>query len=133
VFQVRFHGRGGCGWVQLYVEPNQEALDVHVQAFRLAERVSLPVMDGFILTHAVERVDVRSQAQVDAFLPPFVPRHALDPDAPLTIGAMVGPEDRIEDAETVVVAYAYAFDLDYCKGCMQECPCGAIEMCPEPI
>src|ERR671928_1991213 len=45
------------GWIQLYVESNQEAVDVHVQAFRLAEALSLPVMvcmDGFILTHAVE-------------------------------------------------------------------------------
>jgi pyruvate ferredoxin oxidoreductase alpha subunit len=84
-----------CGWIQLYVESNQEAVDVHMQAFKLAERLSLPVMvcmDGFILTHAVERVDMPSQEQVDAFLPPFVPRQALDPDAPLTIGAMVGPE-----------------------------------------
>jgi pyruvate ferredoxin oxidoreductase alpha subunit len=83
------------GWVQLYVESNQEALDVHIQAFKLAERLALPVMvcmDGFILTHAFERVDMPSQAQVDAFLPSFVPRQQLDPDAPLTIGAMVGPE-----------------------------------------
>jgi pyruvate ferredoxin oxidoreductase alpha subunit len=49
-------------------------------------------MDGFILTHAVERVDVPAQGDVDAFLPPFAPRQVLDPDAPLTIGAMVGPE-----------------------------------------
>jgi pyruvate ferredoxin oxidoreductase alpha subunit len=83
------------GWVQLYVESNQEALDVHIQAFRLAERLSLPVMvcmDGFILTHAFERVDMPAQAQVDGFLPPFAPRQVLDPDAPLSIGAMVGPE-----------------------------------------
>ena len=83
------------GWVQLYVESNQEALDVHIQAFRLAEQLSLPVMvcmDGFILTHAFERVDVPTQEQVDAFLPPFAPRQMLDPDAPLSIGAMVGPE-----------------------------------------
>jgi pyruvate ferredoxin oxidoreductase alpha subunit len=83
------------GWVQLYVESNQEALDVHIQAFKLAERLALPVMvcmDGFILTHAFERVDMPEQAQVDAFLPPFAPRQVLDPDAPLTIGAMVGPE-----------------------------------------
>ena len=83
------------GWVQLYVESNQEALDVHIQGFALAERLSLPVMvcmDGFILTHAFERVDVPTQEQVDAFLPPFAPRQVLDPDAPVTIGAMVGPE-----------------------------------------
>ena len=49
-------------------------------------------MDGFILTHAFERVDIPTQEQVDAFLPPFVPRQVLDPDDPMTIGAMVGPE-----------------------------------------
>src|SRR4051794_12216801 len=87
------------GWIQLYVESNQEAVDVHLQAFRLAESLSLPVMvcmDGFILTHAVERVELPTQEQVDAFLPPFVPRQVLDPDAPITIGAMVGPEAFME-------------------------------------
>jgi pyruvate ferredoxin oxidoreductase alpha subunit len=83
------------GWVQLYVESNQEALDVHIQAFKLAERLSLPVMvcmDGFILTHAYEQVDLPTQAQVDAFLPPYEPRQVLDPSEPVSIGAMVGPE-----------------------------------------
>jgi len=83
------------GWIQLYAETNQEAADLHVQAFRLAEELSLPVMvcmDGFILTHAVEEVELPTQAQVDAFLPPFEPGQVLDPDEPMTIGAMVGPE-----------------------------------------
>jgi pyruvate ferredoxin oxidoreductase alpha subunit len=83
------------GWIQLYAESNQEALDLHIQAFRLAEELSLPVMvcmDGFVLTHAVERVDAPSQAEVDAYLPPFAPRQVLDPEDPVTIGAMVGPE-----------------------------------------
>jgi pyruvate ferredoxin oxidoreductase alpha subunit len=83
------------GWIQLYAESNQEALDLHVQAFKLAEELSLPVMvcmDGFVLTHAFERVDLPDQEQVDAFLPPFAPRQVLDPDDPVTIGAMVGPE-----------------------------------------
>ncbi len=84
-----------CGWIQLYAETNQEAADLHVQAFRIAESLSLPVMvcmDGFILTHAYERIDVPTQEQVDAFLPRFEPRQVLDPDAPVTIGSMVGPE-----------------------------------------
>jgi pyruvate ferredoxin oxidoreductase alpha subunit len=83
------------GWIQLYAEDNQEALDLHIQAFRLAERLSLPVMvcmDGFILTHAFERVDMPTQEQVDDFLPPFEPRMTLDPSDPMTIGAMVGPD-----------------------------------------
>jgi pyruvate ferredoxin oxidoreductase alpha subunit len=87
------------GWIQLYAETNQEAADLHVQAFRLAEELSLPVMvcmDGFILTHAVEEVELPAQEQVDAFLPPFEPRQVLDPDEPMTIGAMVGPEAFME-------------------------------------
>ena len=84
-----------AGWIQLFVENNQQAIDVHIQAFRLAEQVSLPVMvcmDGFILTHAYTRVDMPEQAEVDRFLPPFEPRQMLDPASPLTISAMVGPE-----------------------------------------
>jgi pyruvate ferredoxin oxidoreductase alpha subunit len=83
------------GWMQLFAETNQEAADLHIQAFRLAEELSLPIMvcmDGFILTHAYERVDLPDQQQVDAFLPPFRPRQVLDPMDPVTIGAMVGPE-----------------------------------------
>ena len=84
-----------AGWLQIFAETNQEALDLHIQAFKLAEELSLPVMvcmDGFILTHAYERVDMPTQQQVDAFLPPYVPRQSLDPDDPVSIGAMVGPE-----------------------------------------
>jgi len=83
------------GWIQIYAETNQEAADLHVQAFKIAEELSLPVMvcmDGFILTHAYERVDVPEQDQVDRFLPPFLPRQVLDPANPVSIGAMVGPE-----------------------------------------
>ena len=88
-----------CGWLQLFAEDNQEALDLHIQAFRLAEELSLPVMvcmDGFILTHAYERVDLPTQAQVDAYLPPYEPRQVLDPADPVSIGAMVGPEAFME-------------------------------------
>jgi len=53
-------------------------------------------MDGFILTHAYERVDMPTQAQVDAFLPPYEPRQVLDPADPVSIGAMVGPEAFME-------------------------------------
>jgi pyruvate ferredoxin oxidoreductase alpha subunit len=84
-----------AGWIQLYAETNQEALDLHIQAFRLAEELSCPVMvcmDGFILTHAYERVDMPRQAQVDEFLPPYVPRQVLDPSDPVSMGALVGPE-----------------------------------------
>jgi pyruvate ferredoxin oxidoreductase alpha subunit len=88
-----------CGWIQLFAAHNQEALDLHIQAFKLAEELSMPVMvcmDGFILTHAYERVDMPSQADVDAFLPPYEPRQILDPADPVSIGAMVGPEAFME-------------------------------------
>ena len=88
-----------CGWIQLFAEDNQEALDLHIQAFRLGEELSLPVMvcmDGFILTHAYERVDMPTQEQVDAYLPRYEPRQVLDPAEPVSIGAMVGPEAFME-------------------------------------
>ena len=84
-----------AGWIQLYAETNQEAADLHIQAFKIAEELSNPVMvcmDGFLLTHASERVDLPKQEQVDAFLPPYEPRQVVDPDDPVSIGAMVGPE-----------------------------------------
>jgi pyruvate ferredoxin oxidoreductase alpha subunit len=87
------------GWLQLYAQTNQDAADLHVVAFRLAEELSTPVMvcmDGFILTHAFEAVDVPSQELVDAYLPPFRPRQVLDPADPVSIGAMVGPEAFME-------------------------------------
>jgi pyruvate ferredoxin oxidoreductase alpha subunit len=87
------------GWIQLFAESNQEAIDLHIQAFRLAEQLSVPVMvcvDGFILTHAYERVDVPEPEQVEQFLPPFEPVQMLDPREPVSIGAMVGPEAFME-------------------------------------
>ena len=56
-----------AGWIQLYAETNQEAADLHIQAFRIAEELSNPVMvcmDGFVLTHASERADIPGQAEV---------------------------------------------------------------------
>ena len=88
-----------AGWIQLFAESNQEAVDLHIQAFRLAEELSVPVMvcvDGFILTHAYERVDMPDQDEVDRYLPPFEPVQMLDPADPVSIGAMVGPEAFME-------------------------------------
>jgi len=83
------------GWLQLFAETNQEAVDLHIQAFRIAEELSMPVMvcvDGFILTHAMERIDIPDQADVDAYLPCYDPVQVLDPASPMSIGAMVGPD-----------------------------------------
>jgi pyruvate ferredoxin oxidoreductase alpha subunit len=103
-----------CGWIQLFAEDNQEALDLHIQAFRLAEELSLPVMvcmDGFILTHAYERVDMPTQEQVDAYLPPYEPRQVLDPADPVSIGAMVGPEAFMEVRYLAHAKQRQALDL----------------------
>jgi pyruvate/2-oxoacid:ferredoxin oxidoreductase alpha subunit len=71
------------GWVQLYVESAQEALDTVLHAFRIAEQVGLPVMlnlDAFYVSHALEPVLVPPQALVDAYLPAYAPEHFLDPE-----------------------------------------------------
>lgn len=84
-----------AGWIQLYCASNQEAVDTHVQAFRLAQETELPVMvciDGFTLTHTMEPIDLPTQGQVDAFLPPFEFTRALDPGSPLTLGTLLSPE-----------------------------------------
>lgn len=69
------------GWIQYYVESAQESLDTVIQAFRIAERVMLPVMvnlDAFYVSHALEPVHIPAQELVDAFLPPYAPPHRLD-------------------------------------------------------
>jgi len=102
------------GWIQLFAETNQEAADLHLQAFRLAEALSMPVMvcmDGFILTHAFEAVEVATQQQVDAFLPAYEPRQVLDPLEPVSIGAMVGPEAFEEVRYLAHVKQLQALDL----------------------
>ncbi len=115
-----------AGWIMLFAEDNQEAIDIHIQAFRLAEQLSCPVMvcvDGFILTHAFERLELPSQQQVDAFLPPFVPAQVLDPAEPVSIGAMVGPDAFSEvrylahykqiEALSVIPALAAEFEVQF--------------------
>jgi pyruvate/2-oxoacid:ferredoxin oxidoreductase alpha subunit len=69
------------GWIQYYTESAQESLDTVIQAFRVAERVLLPVMinhDAFYVSHALEPVRVPAQELVDAYLPPYAPPHRLD-------------------------------------------------------
>jgi pyruvate ferredoxin oxidoreductase alpha subunit len=88
------------GWLQLFAADNQEATDLHIQAFRIAEELAIPVMvcmDGFVLTHAMEVIDLPTQEQVDQFLPSHDSIHAqLDIDEPRTVGTMAGPEYFME-------------------------------------
>ncbi len=84
-----------AGWIQLYCADNQEAVDTTIQAYRIAERTELPVMvcvDGFTLTHTLEPIDIPSQEQVDAFLPPYQFARILDPMKPISMGTLVSPD-----------------------------------------
>jgi pyruvate ferredoxin oxidoreductase alpha subunit len=83
------------GWLQLFAVDNQEAIDLHIIAYKIAEELSLPIMvcmDGFVLTHASDVVEVPTQEQVDAFLPPIVPLEKLDINEPRSMGMMAGPD-----------------------------------------
>ncbi|MBR9970500.1 hypothetical protein [Magnetospirillum sulfuroxidans] len=84
-----------CGWIQLHCADNQEAVDTSIQAFRIAEAAELPVMvcmDGFVLTHTLETLEIPDQDMVDQYLPPFHFGRMLDPRNPLSLGTLVGPE-----------------------------------------
>lgn len=90
------------GWLQLYVESSQEALDTVIMAYKIAENkdVLLPVMvclDGFTLSHVYEPVDIPSQKEVDSFLPSYKAIHAfLDPKKPITQGPIAFPDSFME-------------------------------------
>ena len=90
-----------CGWPQLYCETNQEVIDTTIQAFRIAEDkdVLLPVMvnlDGFVLTHTIEPVEMPDKEQVKRYLPDFKPQVSLNPDDPMTQGAFADPSCYME-------------------------------------
>jgi len=89
------------GWVQLFAINGQEAFDLTLQAFKIAEdpRVLLPVavnLDGFILSHVIEPIELLEQQEVDQFLTPFQPVLRLDPDKPVSLGAFGSPDVFIE-------------------------------------
>jgi pyruvate ferredoxin oxidoreductase alpha subunit len=89
------------GWIQLYAEDNQEAVDFHLWGYRISEdkSIMLPVMvcmDGFILTHGMETVDMPDEEKVDKFLPSYKPLYKLDPAEPLSMGLLADPEHYLE-------------------------------------
>jgi pyruvate ferredoxin oxidoreductase alpha subunit len=90
-----------AGWIQFYAEDNQEAMDLHFIAYKVMEdhRVLLPAFvcfDGFILTHTYEPVDIPTQNEIDAFLPPYIPYQKLDAEKPLSFGMYATPEYYME-------------------------------------
>ncbi|MCK5540580.1 MAG: pyruvate ferredoxin oxidoreductase [Deltaproteobacteria bacterium] len=83
------------GWLQLYCETSQEALDTIIMAYKASEQLMLPIMvmiDGFILSHTMERLLVPDQQEVDDYLPAYRPPYQLDPNKPLTFGAAAQPD-----------------------------------------
>jgi len=85
-----------CGWIQFFAENGQEVYDHVFVSYRLAEdrNVLFPViinMDGFILSHVIEPIELIEQEKIDRFLPPYQPLHRLHPDHPVTMGAFALP------------------------------------------
>jgi len=112
------------GWVQLYVESAQEALDTVIQSFRIAESVRLPVMlslDAFYVSHALEPVRIPDQELVDEYLPPYAPEHRLDPQRAESWGNVVDQATycrhrrSIGDAMDAVTGVAAAADRDWAE------------------
>ena len=85
-----------CGWVQYFVENGQEVYDHVFISYRLGEdrKVLFPViinMDGFVLSHVIEPIELIEQEKIDQFLPPYQPLYRLHPDQPITMGAFALP------------------------------------------
>jgi len=99
-----------CGWIQTFAENGQQAFDLTLCAFRIAEdpEVLFPVMvhlDGFHLSHVVEPLSLLGKSDVDKFLPPYHYPRALDPDTPVTIGALALPNVYSETKMSQDVAF----------------------------
>jgi len=87
------------GWLMWFGEDNQEVCDLHILAYKVAEKLALPVMvnlDGFVLTHVVEPVEIESPAKIKKFLPRYKPQAVLDVKKPLTFGAFATPAHYFE-------------------------------------
>ncbi len=87
------------GWLQFYCEDVQDVIDTILIAYRVAERVSLPVMvvlDAFFLSHTYEPADLPDRADVDEFLPPWEPTEVLDPTDPKAFNQLSSPEYYME-------------------------------------
>lgn len=90
-----------AGWIMFFAENNQQAVDLHLMAFKLAEKLSVPAMvnmDGFILTHTYEPVDIPKKAEVKKFLPKYKPKKNtyLDVLNPVSLGCFATPDDYQE-------------------------------------
>jgi len=99
-----------CGFIQFYAENIQEAVDLHLIAYRVAENkdILLPAMvciDGYIMTHGIEPVDMPEQEMVNKFLPEYQPAYKLDVDNPLTLGFLADPDYYMETRFAIQETY----------------------------
>jgi len=100
------------GWLQIYCETSQEALDSIVIAYKAGEQLMLPVMvmiDGFILSHTMERLRLPEEEEVDRYLPAYQPPYRLDWEKPLTFGAAAHPDLFYELKQTQAATMQEAF------------------------
>jgi pyruvate ferredoxin oxidoreductase alpha subunit len=98
-----------AGWIQFYVCDHQQIIDTVIQAFLLAEQVSIPVMvcyDGYLLSHTYMPFEVPEAAAVDRFLPPFRPAYALDPRQPANLNTVTLPDVRPDIRGELAPGYA---------------------------
>jgi pyruvate ferredoxin oxidoreductase alpha subunit len=94
-------GARDVGWLQIYAENVQEAVDATLQAYKIAEdpQIMTPTMvcmDGFILTHVYEPVQLLDKELAAEFLPAYKPPAVLDPAHPMTFGAFADPSTFTE-------------------------------------
>ena len=90
-----------AGWIMLFAENHQEAVDQHIMAYKIAEQTNLPVIvnvDGFVLTHTYDSVVVPEAEQIKKYLPDYKPKKGqfLDPANPVTMGAFASPAYYME-------------------------------------
>ncbi|MFB3766032.1 MAG: pyruvate synthase subunit PorA [Methanotrichaceae archaeon] len=94
-------GARDAGWLQIYAENVQEAADMTPQAYKICEDPGIltPIMvcmDGFILTHVYEPVELLDKEAIKGFLPDYKPANVLDPANPITFGAFADPSTYTE-------------------------------------
>ncbi len=135
-----------CGWIQVYVEDAQESLDMVLQSYVIAEnkKVLTPIMinlDGFILTHTYELVQIPTSEEADKFVPPFETPNKMDLENPVNMAFSAGPGDNMEfkyqqhkamiDAKKVIKDVDEAFNKQFGRkygGMVEEYRCDDAEI-----
>lgn len=96
------------GWMQAYCSNAQEVFDTVVQAYEVSQRVLLPCMvmlDGFVLSHTYEELDIPEQSVVDSFLSPYEVPHKLDFAHPGVMNPITDEDHYMEFRRKIAVAH----------------------------